>query len=604
MNFWCNVAEPGFDGLLKWVFNDHGQRGRCRTTIESLPPDLLSEIANSLEDRSDKLQFALTSRHLYPRVISAIYGSVTLHGYAQCVNTLSMLCDTPTLARHVQELNVYPDHVSLGQSCKYEMGAGMCTGASFLVTKAALSMDALRSFGWYAYWASPIDAMWWTLRRCCHNLQRIHLNITERLPSPNSAVFMFSNLTSFSLNVKPISFVQRNDFSDREGLAVYNRLWDMLIRRCPGLESLAIVSDLDQPVYVRRLLEGHWPSLRSLTLGAIKFDALGAEPLHALTAFLVLHSSIERLSLRNIPVDLSVLPKEALPQLKHLNGNVDHFRALSARGLPPQNMQFGLNNPQTQFPHSPLSESLQSLTLGELIPVRELTPLSVSSMLAGLHALTSLTAVFSLESGYDSNGVFRTIVSACPQMLHLDLTCTSKPSFYLEAFSRTLRGLARLRTLSLTIVKVPGDETMQSGAVRIALSNPRLTRFTIAYIPAEPIYRNRAFTRPEPIHEGRFTLLCDGHGIPITLVACERWKRWGWLHGRACRRDILELRPSGHPDAIRKTWGQLLFERSPAGEEARLLVLSAWLLGLAGWGIARSVLGDTVELERLSATPS
>jgi hypothetical protein len=164
-----------------------------------------------------------------------------------------------------------------------------------------------------------------------------------------------------------------------------------------------------------------------------------------------------------------------------------------------------------------------------------------------------------------------------------------------EAFSRTLRGLTRLRTLSLTIVKVPGDESMQAGAIRIAHSNPRLQHFTIAYIPQEPLYRDRVFIRPEPVQEGRFQLVCDNHGIPITLIARERWTRWGWFALPATRRSILELRPSGHPDAAKKTWRQLLFDRTPAGEDARLLVLSAWLLGLAAWGVAKSVLGKAIE---------
>ena len=63
--------------------------------------------------------------------------------------------------------------------------------------------------------------------------------------------------------------------------------------------------------------------------------------------------------------------------------------------------------------------------------LRELTPLSISRVLMDLTALTSLTITFALHSGYDSNGVLRTIVASCPQLLHLDLTCTSKPSFYL-----------------------------------------------------------------------------------------------------------------------------------------------------------------------------
>jgi hypothetical protein len=212
---------------------------------------------------------------------------------------------------------------------------------------------------------------------------------------------------------------------------VYHKLWDMLLHRCPDLVSLSLESDLTQPMYALRLLEGRWPYLRSLALGPLKFDAFGTIPLNGLNTFLEAHDSLEQISLNDVSVNLSALPVEALSNLKHLISSIDQFRALCARGFMPQNLQFALQNPHTQFPHSGLSESLQTLTLKEPIPLRELTPLAVSSMLSAMHALTSLTAVFSLESGYDSNGVFRTIVSACPQMMHLDLTCTNKPSFYL-----------------------------------------------------------------------------------------------------------------------------------------------------------------------------
>ena len=137
---------------------------------------------------------------------------------------------------------------------------------------------------------------------------------------------------------------------------------------------------------------------------------------------------------------------------------------------------------------------------------------------------------------------------------------------------------------------------MQMGATRIALSNPRLRRFIIAYIPVAPLYRDRPFVRPSPVHEGRYTVLCDAHGIPVKLFSFERWKRWGWLGRRALyKRETVDLRPSGHPDAVKTGWRELLWERSPAGEEARLLMLSAWLLGLAAWGIAKSVLGKVGE---------
>lgn len=388
----------------------------------------------------------------------------------------------------------------------------------------------------------------------------------------------------------------------------------MLSLQCPDLRSLGLESDINIPLFADRLLRGCWPSLRTLRLGPIRCDADGEETAQDLVPFLERHPSIEHLSLREVAVDLSRLAVDALPKLERFSGSVEHLRVLAARG---QQQQLGnamvahhLSNPVS----SSLAETLRGLAVLEPMPLRELTPLAISSILVGLNSLTSLTVVFSLETGYDSNGVFRTIVSACPQLIHLDLTCTSKPSFYLvrlpkqrsererqltgkrlqEAFSRTLRGLTKLRTMSLTIVKVPGDETMQSGATRIALSNPRLARFRIAYIPAYRLQAGRAFRRPEALQEGRFMIHCDTHSLPITLYAFETWRRFGGLGKRVFRRSVVELRPCGHPEAARKSWPELLMERSPAGEETRLLMLSASLLLLAAWGIAKSLMSTTV----------
>lgn len=154
--------------------------------------------------------------------------------------------------------------------------------------------------------------------------------------------------------------------------------------------------------------------------------------------------------------------------------------------------------------------------------------------------------------------------------------------------------MSKLRTLSLALVKMPGDESMQSGAVRIALSNPHLTRFKISYLPANSTIR-RAHAPPRPIEQGRYLPIRDGHGIPVSLLAIETWHRFGGFGAKMTRRSVYELRPSGHPDAVRKAWKHLLFEKSPAGEEARLLVFSCWLLILAMWGILRGVVSSSID---------
>ena len=83
--------------------------------------------------------------------------------------------------------------------------------------------------------------------------------------------------------------------------------------------------------------------------------------------------------------------------------------------------------------------------------------------------------------------------------------------------------------------------------------------------------------------------MCDQYGIPVRLLAWETWYRFRGIGGRVSRRTVCELRPSGHPDAMKKGWSELLLEHSPAGEEARLLLFSVLLVVLAIWGVTMGV---------------
>lgn len=405
-----------------------------------------------------------------------------------------------------------------------------------------------------------------------------------------------------------------------ENAVIYDRMWNMLIRRSPNLKALSIQGEWDEPIYAARLLDGNWPNLKKLSLTPVWFHQHIHEGSQDLVGFLERHSSIEELTLTHTRLDLSQMEPTALPNLRLFNGRLEHLRELGIRNEPLNAL--GLQNPSTQLSSSPLSKTLDTLILPDAMALRELTPIAISGILAGLYSLSSLSISFSLESGYDSNGVLRTLVSACPQLVHLDLTCTYKPSFYLvssvkflkfrlnysynpslsqEALSRMLRSLTKLRTLSVALVKVPGEESMQSGAVRIALSNPRLTRFQIAFLQANSNVR-RSSAPPRPIELGKYFPIRDDHGIPVSLIAWETWYRFGGFGARMTRRSVCELRPSGHPDAVRKGWRHLIFEKSPAGEEARLLVFSSWLLILAVWGILRGVVSSVGDAPSRPAT--
>jgi len=73
------------------------------------------------------------------------------------------------------------------------------------------------------------------------------------------------------------------------------------------------------------------------------------------------------------------------------------------------------------------------------------------------------------------------------------------------------------------------------------------------------------------------------------------------LLGGRTKRWVCDLRPYGHPDVQKKGWGEVMVERSPAGEEARLIAFCLWLLVFAAWGVVRSVsvnLSDSLRLKR------
>ena len=198
----------------------------------------------------------------------------------------------------------------------------------------------------------------------------------------------------------------------------------MLIQRCPELESLALDCIVDSD-----LSGASWPHLHSLSLGSNSIDSQTIAP------FLESHPSINRLSLHpSNPTDLSLLSETALPNLKQFSGSANQLTALVCRGqAQPQTYvgtsRFSLENPQGQFPLiHPLSRSLEELTLSECIPIRQLTPFAMYSILVSMKKLTSLKVTFDADSEYDSSAVLKTIVAARPELESLNMAFIGKQS--------------------------------------------------------------------------------------------------------------------------------------------------------------------------------
>lgn len=164
-----------------------------------------------------------------------------------------------------------------------------------------------------------------------------------------------------------------------------------------------------------------------------------------------------------------------------------------------------------------------------------------------------------------------------------------------DTFAKTIQGFCKLRTLHLTIVKYPGDGALSTGAARIAKINPRLKTFSLTFIPPTyplPIPFSIPYL-PVPFRaraSGSFTLACDDHGLPLSLLARESSRFvWPWGLGVSSRtkKYTWDLRPLSSPSRRKDGMGgatSLLFERSPAGEEMRVIVFCGLLVGLSLWG--------------------
>uniref|UniRef100_D8Q8T5 Expressed protein n=2 Tax=Schizophyllum commune (strain H4-8 / FGSC 9210) TaxID=578458 RepID=D8Q8T5_SCHCM len=205
--------------------------------------------------------------------------------------------------------------------------------------------------------------------------------------------------------------------------------------------------------------------------------------------------------------------------------------------------------------------------------------------------LRDLRVAFVLNSSYDSQNILRSLTNACPKLQNLELRCTQKQAFSMSEFSKSIRCFTRLRTLRLAVVKTPGDDLARSAA-QIARVNPRLEHFTLTFLP--PVKRGFLSIFPALSVDipasatGRFTLVTDTHGLPLSLAAheqqCVAWPM-GLGVSSSSRKYVSDLRPVGTPGK-KEGLMTLLTEKSAAGEEVRMILFCTVLVCLAGYGFA------------------
>jgi hypothetical protein len=439
----------------------------------------------------------------------------------------------------------------------------------------------LTTFEWDAEELPPDDDMWFSLRMGCPRLRHVSTSVGFELPIRNSHAFDFVDLIGFSLSLKPGYYKNHVDLFLDDDMPGAKNIWSML-KRSPNLEELAITGSSLHPTDAHQLVAGRWPKLRKLALGDVIIDwqTAMADPdaKRPFIAFLEAHDTLESISLSKHNIHhtrLSNLSTDALPCLKDFTGTLEQFQVLHR-----------------------IHPSLKSVTFCDPMLTRELTPLAVAVALQNLRNLTKLKVSFVLDSMYDSASLLRSLFTACPMLEHLELTCAHKPSFQLESFSKHVGNFSKLRYLSLTIVRYPGDETISSGASRIARASPRLETFKLTFLPARqplPLLFALPYLSilPPTRATGTYDLKCDVHGLPLSLTAREKHRViWPWGFGMYnwSKRYSRDLRPTGYPGWKKDGENvlRLVLDRSAAGEEVRMILVCVLLVCVAVWGVVGS----------------
>ncbi|KAG7448961.1 uncharacterized protein BT62DRAFT_887406 [Guyanagaster necrorhizus] len=475
------------------------------TPIERLPPDVIQEMARRIPLLRDILSMSLTSRSMHSLLVSHLYRNVDLKTSRQCKVVLGMLLKHPDIARHVTKLIVHPNNiewtaidVSLNES-----------GVVDLLIRAVRYMPSLHTFFWDGV-EMPDDHLWLVLRNSCPLLKNIGTTVGTRRLDPASNLYDFSDLTAFSFIVKTLSLPWVPDtLPDIEKIP--KRFWEMIIERCPHLERFAIGGAAPSPRLfdIRHITHGRWPHLRCLTLGDLSIQPRKRQRVSwikepTFTDFLLAHPSLHKLNLQyaggdHFPTNL-VLPPMALPHLEAFTGPLKYVATLPNPSL------------------------IKNLSLSSLLYSTSSIPY-LCSILESLTSLSSLSIWFDLSFNTkidrDQGCLLRNLLSSCPQLSHLDLTCFTHPSFDIKLFSQAIQDTesTHLQSIILTKMHSPEDEKMLTTATQIIRENPHLRKFTLRY--SQESWQSTKGIRPRQV--GEYEVGFDEKGNPSTLMVYE----WG-----------------------------------------------------------------------------
>ncbi|KAJ7436993.1 hypothetical protein B0H11DRAFT_635511 [Mycena galericulata] len=476
-----------------------------RRLTNALPAELLVEIASHLTWTIDVLNFSLTSSQVRTILLPEMYKVVFLFGGAWSA-ALEMFANRPELCAHIRTLEVDLFYEALRPERQQD---GDIDHIATLVDKVAAGLVNLHTFEWTAKRLPP-DHLFLTLRNACPKLKNLHIYVNTISFDPASELFKFDDLSSFFLRVEHDDTIDEFPFFFWQDIPV--QLGDMLLQRCPNLDSLVIRLRSVPDIWVHeidRLVSGVWPKLEFLHLDIDVIDSDPISfwpPLSTLRNFLSAHSGLTELGLTAYAIFPTTVFSRDLPlcfepnascQVTWFDGLWQHVAAL------------------------PNPAALKTLLLSTVVTDASLV--SVLPVLRGLTSLTELTLEF---TDIDPATAIRNIVSACPRLtsLHLKFYKNTFTPIQLKEVSIQLKSLLQLRSLYLDAVYSSTGGTLLKAALMLLDDIPLLEEILIITF-MDKIWHQR----------GHYLILKDTKGQRF-ISARESGKDRGYLKGRFGRK--------------------------------------------------------------------
>ncbi|KAF4609532.1 hypothetical protein D9613_012248 [Agrocybe pediades] len=238
----------------------------------SIPLDIVRGIVDHL-DVSEMLSLSLTSKRMYAFMAPSLYHTITLSSSRACSRTLRMFLKKPHLAQLVRKMVLRPNYYLAWPREDKRIDEGRVED---MVIRLAMSGDGdalagLETFDWDGL-EMPNSVLWTTLRLRCPRLKNVFTNLGRIPIDPDSSLFDFRDLKSFSMIV-------RHGLGGTEPFPtptlLPRSLWTMLLHHCPNLQELTLCSfsaSFKVLDFERAITEGRWKNLQTLTLGGFGYE--------------------------------------------------------------------------------------------------------------------------------------------------------------------------------------------------------------------------------------------------------------------------------------------------------------------------------------------